>query len=232
MNETELYEPVKALLEAQAFTVKGEVGEIDVFAMRNNESIAIELKTKISLKLLYQAVERQKLADSVYIAIPLSAKKSHSDSYHHFVHLLRRLEIGLIIVSGSNAYVEIEAVPYDRVRSVIRSKKKKTKIISEFQSRISTMNVGGTKGKKMTHYKEKVLLIGAFLLHQSNASPKEIKLATHVDDTPLIIQKNYYGWFIRISRGRYGLSASGEVAMSEYAKTSVNQVANIDPEMS
>ena len=46
MRETELYPPIKALFEAQGYTVKGEVGAADVVAMRGDEpAVIVELKT-------------------------------------------------------------------------------------------------------------------------------------------------------------------------------------------
>ncbi|MBU1142504.1 MAG: hypothetical protein KKH92_02545, partial [Firmicutes bacterium] len=105
MLETELFQPIKEFLENQGYQVKGEIGAIDCFAMKNNESIAVELKTSITLKLIYQAVERQKIADSVYVAIPKSAIASHRSQYKSFLLLLRRLSVGLLIVSSSGVEV-------------------------------------------------------------------------------------------------------------------------------
>ena len=211
-----MYLPVKELLEKSGFKVKGEIGEIDIFAMRSEFSVAVELKTKISLKLLYQAVERQKIADSVYVAIPAEAKKSHLDSYRHFIHLLRRLEIGLIIVNKDKAFIELESIPFDRKRSVSRNHLKKDRIILEFTSRNNSLNIGGSKGKKITHYRELSLQIGLFLKEYVISSPKKIKEATKIENTASILQKNYYGWFSRLSRGTYGLSLVGEKEVQEY----------------
>ena len=36
-RETDLYEPVKALLERQGYTVKGEIGTADIVARRGGE---------------------------------------------------------------------------------------------------------------------------------------------------------------------------------------------------
>jgi hypothetical protein len=216
LEEKSMYLPVKELLEKNGFIVKGEIGEIDVFGMNLAFSVAVELKTKISLKLLYQAVERQKIAESVYVAIPADAKKSHLDSYRHFIHLLRRLEIGLIIVNNEKAYIELESIPFDRNKSVSRNQKKKNIIVSEFTNRTNSLNIGGSKGKKVTYYRELSLRIGSFLKEGINSSPKQIKAATGIENTSSILQKNYYGWFIRLSRGCYGLSPIGKREVQEY----------------
>ena len=36
MRESDLYEPIKAYLEGQGYTVKGEVGEADLLACRGD----------------------------------------------------------------------------------------------------------------------------------------------------------------------------------------------------
>ncbi|MEM9851917.1 MAG: hypothetical protein AAF761_07950, partial [Pseudomonadota bacterium] len=74
MAETALYAPVKAYLEAQGYTVKGEVASCDVVACRGAEPpVIVELKTALSLKLLMQGVDRQAITDAVYLAVPDSA---------------------------------------------------------------------------------------------------------------------------------------------------------------
>ena len=46
MKETELYLPIKRLLEAQGFEVKSEVKSCDVMAVRGSEApVIVELKT-------------------------------------------------------------------------------------------------------------------------------------------------------------------------------------------
>ena len=48
-REQDLYAPVKALLEAQGYEVKGEVGAADVVAIRGGEApVVVELKLRFS----------------------------------------------------------------------------------------------------------------------------------------------------------------------------------------
>ncbi|QWB96254.1 hypothetical protein KHQ89_02105 [Mycoplasmatota bacterium] len=103
MKETELYEPVKQLLIDQGFNVKAEIKNIDIFGVKENHVIAVELKTKLSIKLIYQAIDRQKVADQVYIALPKTSVKTRSSSFKNLLYLLRRLELGLIIVDKDRA---------------------------------------------------------------------------------------------------------------------------------
>ena len=78
------------------------------------------------------------------------------------------------------------------------------------------MNTGGVKGVKiMTAYKELALMI----LDAMKDGPKTsqyLKNYTNRDKTLSILQKNYYGWFERVSRGLYQLSDTGRLAIDEY----------------
>ena len=60
MAEADLYEPVKRFLEAQGYTVKGEVKACDIVAVRGEEPpVVVELKTSFSLPLVFQGIERK-----------------------------------------------------------------------------------------------------------------------------------------------------------------------------
>ena len=214
-KETDLYDPCKMLLESLGYQVKAEVGAIDVMAIKDDYMVIVELKLKISLKLIYQAIDRQKLADKVYIALPKTVLNQTKSNVKHFLNLLKRLEIGLILVSNNQADVLVETFGFDLKRSITASKKKKEKLIKEFALRKSDTNVGGTKSKKMTHYKEKVIEIAKYLREFGQKSPKEIVLYTGIKDTPNILRKNYYMWFINVERGIYQLSEIGKKALDE-----------------
>jgi hypothetical protein len=209
MLEIELYKPIQSFLSEQGYTVRGEIGAIDVFAMKGEHSIAVELKTSISLKLVYQAVERQKVADAVYVAVPKSAIKTHQDGYKSFTLLLRRLSIGLLVIHADQVEVVLDAKDYDLSASIRRSTKKKERLIHEFTHLKNNVNIGGKRGKKMTLYKEKVIKIANVLLENPVLSPKQIKSFTQIEEVSSILQKNYYGWFMKFGRGLYGLSEQG-----------------------
>jgi len=213
MLETELFLPVKVFLENQGYQVKGEIGAIDCFAMKNDESIAVELKTTITLKLIYQAIERQKIADFVYIAIPKKAVKSHRGQYKSFLLLLRRLSIGLLIISEQGLEVLLEAKDYDLNLSKTRNKQTKNKLLSEFRNRKNNENIGGMKGKKLTFYKEQAIEVLHIIHNHPGISPKEIKSLSNNSKVSSILQKNYYGWFMKIERGSYTLSEKGLLAI-------------------
>ena len=70
LRETDLYAPVRDFLAAQGFTVRAEVHRCDVAATRGGDLVIVELKVALSLELLAQAVKRQRLTDTVYLAVP------------------------------------------------------------------------------------------------------------------------------------------------------------------
>lgn len=205
MKETDLYEPIRSYWEQQGFVVKGEIGPIDVFASNGEEEIAVELKTSITLKLIYQAMNRQSLAHRVYVGIPMEAKKSHAKEMKHFLELLTKLGIGLLLVEQDSVRCLLEAKG-----NVLRPSKKKQqmrkKIHQEFSTTLNHLNVGGTQGSKMTSYHADALEIAAYLLGHPEALVKEIVQETRVTRASSILQKNYYAWFERSTRGRYHMN--------------------------
>ena len=55
IKETDLYAPIKRLLEGQGYIVKGEVGAADLVACRDDEDpVIVELKTGFTLSLFHQ----------------------------------------------------------------------------------------------------------------------------------------------------------------------------------
>ncbi|MBE0700964.1 MAG: hypothetical protein IH571_04690 [Acholeplasmataceae bacterium] len=216
MLETELFAPIKSYLESQGYVVKGEVKSIDVFAMKGETSIAVELKTTISLKLIYQAIDRQKIADAVYIAFPKTAVKRHQSSFRSLVLLCKRLTLGMMSVDKTKVEILLEAKPYDLNISKKRNIKKKTTILKEYSNRETNVNLGGTKDKIMTVYKEKALKIANCLKNKAVQSPRQIKIITGVEETASILLKNYYGWFSKIQRGQYALSEKGHIALRSF----------------
>lgn len=216
MKETELYEPCKKLLESLGYRVKAEVGAVDIMAVKEDYIVMIELKLSLSLKLIYQAIDRQKLADKVYIGLPKAVFNRAKSNQKHFITLLKRLEIGLIVISNDEAEVMVETFGFDLKRSISSSKKKKDKLMKEFSLRKNDVNVGGTKSKRMTHYREKVIQIGQYLLEFGEKSPKEVMLYTGISDAANILRNNYYQWFFKVDRGIYRLSEIGIKDIQDY----------------
>lgn len=51
----------------------------------------------------------------------------------------------------------------------------------------------------------------------TGVSPAELRRRSGVQNAAAILQRNYYGWFTRVNRGRYTLSRAGAAALDEYA---------------
>ena len=62
----------------------------------------------------------------------------------------------------------------------------------------------------MTAYRQQALACAAALA-QAPARPRDLK--SGLPDAPKILLSNVYGWFVRIERGVYSLSASGKAAL-------------------
>jgi hypothetical protein len=222
MKEAELYIPVKKLFTEIGYSVKGEINNVDLVAIssEDNLTIMVEFKLQLGFKLVLQAVNRQKMTDFVYVAIPRpSSKIMRSKSYKEKIHLLRRLEIGLIYVTLESEYSYAQIIeeprPYNRKTSISRNKKKKELLLNEMKSRHGDFNLGGTKGKVLTAYKEKALLI-AYNLKDGPKSTKEIKSTTHNEKAGTVLISNFYGWYERVEKGIYQLSDSGKEALVIY----------------
>ncbi len=71
MKETELGKPIETWLEKQGYSVSCEVKNCDIVARKADELLIVELKTRFCLDLVYQAVNRKNLTDSVYVAVPV-----------------------------------------------------------------------------------------------------------------------------------------------------------------
>ena len=112
MLETALYPTVKRFLEAAGFRVKGEIHGCDIVAVRDGEAARlaiVEMKRGFSLDLLLQAVDRLRLADETWLAVPASRRGRDRDVRVH--RLCRLLGFGLMAVDTARNRVEILAEP-------------------------------------------------------------------------------------------------------------------------
>jgi hypothetical protein len=215
MLETDLYSPLKTWFEDQGFEVRGEVNHCDLVAQKGDDLVVVELKLKPSLKLLYQATDRLQLTDEVYIGLPAPTK--NRKALKAFQKLLKNLGIGLLLVHTSSLGHRIEqALPASKIPNR-RSRRKALALTKEFSGRGETDNLGGTASKKiLTVYREDALLVVAFLENLEIASPKKLVMLGCATRAGQILRDNHYGWFERVKRGHYTVSAhaSEEVTAS------------------
>jgi hypothetical protein len=203
MPETDLYLPIKRHLEAQGYTVKGEVKSCDVVAVRGDElPLIVELKNAFNLQLLFQAMDRLAMTEHVYVAVARPKRGVSSSA----MKLCRRIGLGLIVVtSAGSVEVLVDPVPYaPRVNT-----RKRGLLLKEFNARSGDPNVGGSTRKPvMTAYRQDAMKCAEHLRKLGPQRIRDVKAATGVDRAANILRDNVYGWFLKVERGVYGVRAA------------------------
>lgn len=216
IQETQLYAPVKLLLEGQGYEVKGEIGAADIVAVRGAENpVIVELKTGFSLSLFHQAVERQAITDTVYIAVPKISGKQFRKSTKNNKALCRRLGLGLMTVRLKDGFVEVvlDPTPY----KPRQSKTKKARLLREFSRLVGDPNTGGaTRQGLMTAYRQDALKCLVMLIENGPTKAAGVAKSTSVENARRLMADNHYGWFERVNTGIYDLSPKGRDAVDEY----------------
>ena len=217
IKETHLYPPLKIWLEAQGYTVRGEVGRCDLAAEKDGELIAIELKLRPSLSLLAQAAERQDYADSVYAALPATAEKPRPPSFRSLRRLLSRLGIGLILVTFMKNKTKVEVLMHPGSGLPRRRLKKKEALLREIAGRDMDLTPGGLPGGKprISAYRQQAVRLAVWLDILGEASPAQLKKLGARDDAGTLLSQNLYGWFERVRRGVYRLHKAGKTALKD-----------------
>jgi hypothetical protein len=211
--ETDLYQPIKAFLEARGFAVKGEVRGCDIVAVREAEPdllVIAELKLGLSMELLLQAADRMAMADEVWLAVPATRRGRDQDRRAH--RLCRLLGVGLLAVTLSTGHVAVLADPGPyKPRLAAR---KRSRLMTEFTRRRGDPTPGGGRGREiMTAYRQAALAL-AEALRGGPARPRDLRPVA--PDAAKILYRNVYGWFARPATGIYTLTAEGEAAVSAW----------------
>lgn len=208
LRETDLYLPVKTWLEAQGFEVKAEVGVVDVMAQRPHEDpVIIELKTGFSLTLLQQAVARQRVTDWVYVAVPRWNGKSGWRTFKGNVGLCKRLGVGVLSVRPDDGHVQAHCDPVEfRPR---KSRPRRGALLKEFERRQGDPNLGGTRGRITTAYKQEMLRCAAYLLANGPSKGAVVAKATQVQAATRMMREDHLGWFQKVAVGVYDLAPAG-----------------------
>ena len=227
IRETDLYAPVKRLLESQGYEVKGEVGAADIVAVREDEEpVIVELKTGFSLSLFHQAIERQSVSDAVYVAVPRATGRAFLKSLKLNRSLCRRLGLGLLTVRLSDGHVEtlIDPAPY-RPRKIAR---KKARLLAEFSKRVGDPNSGGsTRRGLITAYRQDALRCVKLLNECGAIKAAIVAKSTGVERARRLMSDDHYGWFERVETGIYSLSPKGLEAVETYA----DELKSLDVEL-
>ncbi len=205
--ETSLYGPVKVLLEAQGYDVKGEIIGCDVVGVRGDEPpVVVELKRSFGLALVLQGIDRLALTDVVYLAV--GAWPRQTDAIRR---LCRRVGLGLIVVEHGRAVPVLDPLPYQPRKN----RRRTNRLLAEHQRRVGDPTSGGSvRAPIMTAYRQEALRC-AVRLEAGPATLREIRAGGDVPRAGPILQTNVYGWFERVGRGVYALSPRGRAAMED-----------------
>lgn len=214
MREVELYPPVKAFLESQGYSVKGEVGPADVVGMRgDDEMVVVELKLGFSLALLHQGIARLALTDQVYLCVE---RPKNWNALQANIKLCRRLGLGVITVRGSDGFLELHAEPGPYAPR--KSKTRKARMVKEFDRRIGDPNQGGaTRHGMVTAYRQDALRCAMYLAEYGASRGAAVKADTGVERATTIMRDNHYGWFEKVEKGVYRLTQAGQQGLSDWA---------------
>ncbi len=215
MMEKDMYPILKKYFENKGFTVKGEVNDVDLMAIKNNSVVLIEMKTSFNTLLIAQGIRRNPMGDLVYLSIPKPTDKVlKSRTFKDKCLILKHLQLGLILVDTKYNTLNFWLDP--TAYTVRNRKKKKQALLKEFHARTTDTNIGGShKTKIMTAYRELALLALDYMKNEPR-STKALRDYTNRKKVVDILQKNHYGWFNRVSRGVYEITSRGKDALQAY----------------
>jgi|AntRauTorcE11897_2_1112592.scaffolds.fasta_scaffold05042_1 hypothetical protein len=213
--ERDMYPILKKYFESLGYTVKAEVNDIDIMALKDDVVILVEMKTSLNTQLIAQGIKRRSLGDLVYLSIlKPSDKVLKSNHFKDKCLILNTLELGLMLVDKKYQIVDVYMDPTHH--PVRQRTKKKNALLKEFNERKTSFNIGGANKRKIiTAYRE-LALLALYYIKDSPKSTKELRAYTQRTKVVDILQKNYYGWFKRLRRGIYGITDEGEKALETY----------------
>ncbi len=221
IKESDLYNPLKKYLEKQGYALGAEVKDCDLVALKGDEMILIELKTSVTLSLVIQAARRKDISDSVYIAVPVAPGKKSLPNAKGLKNLLRKLEVGLIVVRFMKTKTRVEVLlhpaPYEKkVR-----RKKQAAILREVNGRYGEFHKGGIPSteERITAYRQECIRLAWLLNELGEASPAGLrKKSARPDKVQPILANNIYGWFERVRKGVYRINEAGVKALQRYER--------------
>ena len=208
--ESDLYAPVKTLLEGQGYVVKGEVRGCDVVAVRGTEPpVVVELKRTFGLGLVLQGVDRLALTDLVYLAVGQWPRQMKNVK-----KLCRRLGLGFIVVAKDKADVVLDPLPY----APRRNSRKAGRLLGEHARRVGDPNLGGQamRAPLMTAYRQEALRCAELLAANGPMKVAALRAAGDAPKAAQILQQDVYGWFERVERGVYAITPKGREGLERF----------------
>ena len=219
MKEADLYAPVKRFLEAQRYDVKGEVRGCDVVAMRGAETVIVELKLVLNLDVILQAVDRLAVTPNVYIGVPRRCR-ALAKRRRSLRKLLRMLGLGLLVIGRGDDASSVAALLDPADYRPRKSKARRERLLAEFVKRVGDPNVGGSRGRILTVYRQTALQIGEFLRDHGPTKAAHVARALDAPNARLLLYRDVYGWFERVSVGIYDLSPRGRREIGQWGRSS------------
>jgi hypothetical protein len=116
LREIDLYPPLEKFLTHHGYLVHAEVVLSDISATKEGMLLVVEVKLRFNLDVILQALERQRAADAVYIAVPIRNFRRYPRRWKTIRALCSRLSIGILFVrfvDGRDPEVEV-ALPRKR----------------------------------------------------------------------------------------------------------------------
>ena len=209
-KESDLSYPIKEYFESCGYEVNCEVKNCDLTARKAERLVVVEIKKNFNAKLLFQAIDRQRFADEVYIAVP-KPKRLTKDT-PKMRHIAQELNLGLIYVSinGPVEYIDILCMP--KAKDEPRNTARKRFVMEELSGRTMDINKAGTNKEKLaTAYREKCIQIAAIMYYEKIVTPKLLRDKYGLEaSSASMLGRNHYGWFDRIEKGKYTLSNAVE----------------------
>ena len=224
--ETELYAPIKAFFQQRGYEIKAEIRNCDIVGVHpdHEQMMIVEMKKTFSLELVLQGVERLQITPYVYVAVERSQSKRRTANkrWSQLTRLCQHLGLGLLTVTfymKKPPFIDIQCHPMDKEIGHTSTKPARSKrILNEFAQRSDDYNIGGSSTVKIvTAYREKAVRIALALRTVEESSPIQLARMTNIHTAPSILQRNYYGWFVRVRRGYYKLTPSGQQALITYS---------------
>jgi len=214
-REAELYPHVKAYLERQGYTVKGEVGAADLVAVRGeDEPVIVELKLRLNLTLYHQAVARLRMTDLVYIAVLKPKGRQARRALRENTVMCRRLGLGFLTVRADGAVeAQCDPGPYTPRRNT----GKRTRLLREFDRLAGDPNDGGaTRHGIVTAYRQDAVRCAIYLADTGAEKGAIVARATGVSNATTLMRDNHYGWFEKVETGIYALTPEGRKGLADW----------------
>ena len=214
--EQELYPPIQKFFKEQGFAVFSEVKGCDVVARLSGRTVIVEMKTSFTLKLVYQAIDRQSLSEEVYVAIPRPLRGQNTKAWKNMLRLLKRLGIGLLTVAMDSPLKTVDVALVPGETAAYKNSKRRRALTGELEGRSIDGNIGGISRKKIvTAYRERAIELCCVIAILQEGRLSELRKLGFEDKQLAALRSNVYGWYCRKEKGVYILSEDGKKMLEQ-----------------